>query len=80
MYDAGEGRRGGGGRREQPGPEAGQARQQALHDVSQVEIIFYKHLQYGAPFVFVFVPEGGKCERLAFRFVPKNKVSETEAP
>ncbi len=39
MYDAGEGR-GGGGWREQPGPEAGQARQQALHDVSQVEILF----------------------------------------
>jgi hypothetical protein len=43
VYDAGEGRGGGGGR-EQPGPEAGQARQQALHDVSQVEILFYTHL------------------------------------
>jgi hypothetical protein len=40
VYDAGEGRGGGGGRREQPGPEAEQARQQALHDVSQVENLF----------------------------------------
>jgi hypothetical protein len=34
---------------------------------------------WGAPFVFVFVWDGGKCERFAFRSYRKN-VSETGAP
>ncbi len=46
--------------------------------VHDLVTLFVSCRQY---FVFVFVRDGGKCERFAFRFVPRNKnVSETGAP
>jgi hypothetical protein len=42
-----------------------------IHQVGQVGYSNIVHCGLGAPFVFVFVRDGGKCERFTFRFEPK---------